>query len=165
MKRSTNIILNAAVCIMILVIIVECIIAITLAFNSGKDSNIDVNIKEGETSIVEFEKLGLIPGESTEYKINLSTEAGTTDCIYINFDETQDSPLKDFVKAKISINGEVICDELLSVLFNADDITYAVDLNSADCEIVIVYYMPLEVGNEAENAEAWFNLLVTAEFQ
>ena len=164
MKKTTGVLSSIAIGIMIGIIIFECILAIKI-YNSRRSGNIIVEIEEGETSVVEFEKLGLVPGQSVEYKLSLSTKDGPTNGIYLNFSETEDSPLKDFVKAKITINDVVICDDLLVDLFDESNILYEIDIYNSDCDIVIVYYMPAEVGNEAENAEAWFDLLITAEFQ
>lgn len=164
MKKTTDILSSIAIGIMIGVIIFECILAIK-AYSSREDGSISVNVENGEASVVEFEKLGLVPGQSVEYKISLSTKDGPTNRVYLNFYETEDSPLKDFVMAKITINDEVLCDELLADLFDGNEVDYMIDISSSDCKVNITYYMPLEVGNEAENAEAWFNLYITAEFQ
>lgn len=60
-------------------------------------------------------------------------------------------------------DGEVICDELLAEVFAQEGYELAVDFaDGAKNEIKIIYYMPENVGNEAQNAEAKFDLIVTA---
>lgn len=164
MRKTTGILSSIAIGIMIGIIIFECILAIKI-YNSRGSGSINIEIEDGEESVVEFEKLGLVPGQSVEYNIALSTKDGPTNRIYLNFYETEDSPLKEFVRAKITINDEVLCDELLADLFYGYEADYLIDISKSDCKINITYYMPLEVGNEAENAEAWFNLYITAEFR
>jgi hypothetical protein len=59
-----------------------------------------------------------------------------------------------------------MCDELLADLLGGEDIVVHGDITAADeYKVTIVYYMPEEVGNEAANAEAWFNLYITAQFE
>ena len=64
---------------------------------------------------------------------------------------------------KIVANGEVISDELLADAFEKEKIVLPVDFDEGEnTELKIVYYLPLDVGNEAKNAEAVFELLLTA---
>ena len=52
---------------------------------------------------------------------------------------------------------------MLATAFEGEGIDLHVDLTRAKHqELIITYYMPLEVGNEAQNAEAIFDLLITA---
>ena len=60
-------------------------------------------------------------------------------------------------------NGNVVCDELLADAIEDDNIVFPVDFEANDKnEIKIVYYLPLDVGNEAKKAEAQFELILTA---
>jgi hypothetical protein len=64
---------------------------------------------------------------------------------------------------KIISGDEVICDELLAKVFEDDDIVLPVDFaEDKNTELKIVYYLPVDIGNEAKNAEAVFELLLTA---
>jgi hypothetical protein len=43
--------------------------------------------------------------------------------------------------------------------------TFETDLASGEPrEVTVIYYMAEEVGNEAEGAQAWFDLYITAQF-
>ena len=64
---------------------------------------------------------------------------------------------------KIVSNGETVYDELLATAFEDEILVLPVDFNEGiNTELKIVYYLPLEVGNEAKNAEAVFEVLLTA---
>lgn len=151
--------------VMVGIIIFEVIFAINLFRTPNNDETIQVEIKDGDTSVVEFEKLGLVPGQSIEYTLYLSSSSGPTKTVHFDFYETADSPLKDYVYVKMLFDGEVICDALLSDVMTDNSISFEADLSSGDqYEVTVIYYMPEEVGNEAEGAEAWFDLYITAQF-
>ena len=164
MRKTKDIISSIAIGVMLGIIIFEVIFAIRLYLRSNDDQSLDVTIEYGETEIVEFEKFGLVPGESTEYTLHLSTTDGPTRYIIMEFSEREDSPLADFVRVKILVKGEEVCDELLVDLLNGAEVTFEGDLYSEEIEVTLVYYMPTEVGNEAENTDAWFNVIITAQF-
>ena len=60
-------------------------------------------------------------------------------------------------------NGEVILDELLVDAFEHEELVLPVQISKGiNTELEIIYYLPIEVGNEAKNATADFELLVRA---
>jgi dihydroneopterin aldolase len=78
-------------------------------------------------------------------------------------DKDKDMTLKHYARVKIMLGEEVVCDELLADVFENDDIVLDVDLTEKkSTELKIVYYLPIEIGNEAKNAEAVFELQLTA---
>lgn len=124
---------------------------------------INVHIENGKTQAIKFEDLCLIPGEECEYTILLDSVAASNYDLMFDFHETEEKTLKNYAYARIEINDEVICDQLLATLFDGDDMTLPVDLTEdKKTAIKIVYYLPEDVGNEAQNAEAIFELLITA---
>ena len=124
---------------------------------------IEVELDNEETQSIEFEGLGLIPGGECEYTIKLEDSGSDKYDLTLNFVETEEKTLKNYARAKIIANGEVVCDELLATIFEKEDIILPVDFKeNINTELRIVYYLPIEVGNEAKNAEATFELLLTA---
>ena len=78
-------------------------------------------------------------------------------------DTDEEKTLKKYARVKIVADGEVISDELLADAFEKEKIVLPVDFDDKkNTELKIVYYLPLDVGNEAKNAEAVFELLLTA---
>ena len=140
--------------------------ALLLSFLMSTDDDrnvIEVRLGDGSTESVKFESLGLVPGEKCEYTISLKGNKAETYELKLDFVENEGKELKNFARVNISANGEAICDELLSDVFENDDIVLDVDFNqNKNTELKIVYYMPLDVGNEAKNAEAVFELQLTA---
>ena len=164
-EKMKDILSSIAIGVMVGIIIFEVIFAIGLFRDPNGDGSIQVEVEDGEASVVEFEKLGLLPGQSVEYTLYLSSSDGPTKTVHFDFHETADSPLADYVYVKMLFEGEEICDALLADVMTDLPIAFETDLSSGDQrEVTVIYYMPEEVGNEAEGAEAWFDLYITAQF-
>ena len=129
----------------------------------GDRNVIKVELQQGQTQTVEFEHLGLIPGEKCEYTVKLKKASSDKYDLSLDFVEIEEKTLKNFVRVKILVGEETVCDELLATVFENEDIVLPVDFNAnRNTELKIVYYLPIDVGNEAKNAEAIFELLLTA---
>lgn len=126
-------------------------------------SVIEVQLENGKTQSVEFENLSLVPGEECEYTVKLEKSRADKYDLNLDFVEIEEKTLKNYARVKIIANGEVVCDELLATVFENEDIVLPVDFGEdKNTELKIVYYLPIEIGNEAKKAEAIFELLLTA---
>lgn len=126
-------------------------------------NNIEVYLSDDKTHTIEFKNLSLVPGESCEYYVKLKSENAKKYDLSLDFVETEDKTLKNFAYVKILSKDKLICDELLSSVFENKNIVLPVDFEAAtNTELTIVYYLPIDVGNEAKNAEAVFELLIKA---
>lgn len=125
---------------------------------------IKVSLDDGETKPIKFEALSLVPGSECEYVVKLKKGGGADEYdLKFDFVETGDGKLKDFARVKIITNGNVVHDELLSTALDNEHIISSVNFDEdRNTEFRIVYYLPLDVGNEAKNAEALFGLMLTA---
>lgn len=160
-----RILMRVLICVGSILIIAGTAILGWSAGTSDDPGEITVTVRDGATETVEFEGLGLIPGESIEYEIKLKGDRSTAYDLTLDFVDLEESmKLKYFARVKILSGDEVICDELLAVALVKEDIHLRVDFTeSKNTNIKIVYYMPAEVGNEAKNAEAVFKLMITAD--
>ncbi len=124
---------------------------------------IEVRLRDGETQTVKFENLCLIPGEECEYTLKLKSD-GIEECdLTIDFVETQERTLKNFAYVRVKAGDTVICDDLMAKVFDGEAIILPVDFGSdKNAELTVTYYLPLDVGNEAQSAEAIFELRLTA---
>lgn len=124
---------------------------------------IEVKLEDGKTESLAFADLTLVPGEECEYTVKLEKSGASKYDLELDFVETEEKTLKNYAYVKIIANGEVICDELLATVFENDNIVLPVNFDEGkNTELKIVYYLPIEVGNEAKKAEAVFELLLTA---
>ena len=104
-----------------------------------------------------------MPGGECEYTVKLAKSR--VDKFDLNFDfvETGDGALKNYARVKIMVHDNVVYDDLLASTLENKNIRLSVDLDEdKNNEFRIVYYLPLDVGNEAKNAEALFGLILTA---
>jgi hypothetical protein len=122
-----------------------------------------VKLRDGETRVVKFEALALVPGEECEYIVQMKKVSTSQYYLKLDFVEIEEKTLKNYARVKIIANDKVIFDELLADAFEKENIVLPVDFNQGkNTELNIVYYLPIDVGNEAKNAEAVFELLLTA---
>ena len=149
----------------ILIIIGVTVVAWMLITEEDR-SNIEVYLSDGKTEIVEFDALSLVPGSECEYVIVLKNDNVNKYTLELDFTEKEEKTLKNFARVKILVKGEAVYDELLANALNDENITFSVDFGEdKNTELTVVYYLPIEVGNEAKNAEAIFELLITASNQ
>ena len=147
----------------LLIIFAVILLWINLASTDDFDVTDTVVVEDGETKILKFENLSLIPGEQCEYAISLKGDHPKAYDVTFDFEELFDLSLKNFAYVKILADGELLLDELLADAFKNDSIKLHVDFGQEDeVDLLITYYLPVEVGNEAKNAEAVFDLRISA---
>ena len=128
-----------------------------------ESSVIKISIDVGESTPVKFEALSLVPGDECEYGVKLEGGNANKFDLKLDFIETGDGTLKNYARVKIVVKGNAVYDELLADALDNENISLSVDLKEdKNTEFQVVYYLPLDVGNEAKNAEAKFGLMLTA---
>jgi hypothetical protein len=124
---------------------------------------IRVQIDEGDSTPVKFEALTMVPGDEYEYSVKLVKDRSDKFDLKFDFVETGDGTLKNYARVKIIVHDNVVYDDLLVNTLGNNNILLSVDFNEdKNTEFQIVYYLPVDVGNEAKNAEALFGLILTA---
>lgn len=148
----------ASLCVLSLVAV-----GVTVYMLTRDDVEYSFNIEiDGEEEVLEFTGLGLIPGGEVSYTAAIHDALNIDSDIYLVFDAEEPQPLADYVYAKVIVDGEVLCDRLLSALLARDSTTISCHLPKGGMqEIEIIYYMPIDVGDEAKNAKASFSIIVT----
>ena len=127
-------------------------------------SVIEIRLDGGESHTVEFEHLGLVPGWETCYEVKflqsrLDRYDLRVDLVPIDGGGT----LADYARVKILSGGEEVYDELLADAFKTPSLLLSVDFAAeANTSLTVVYYLPIDVGNEAKLAEAFFELRFSA---
>lgn len=146
------------------VLIIVGVSLMTWMLATADDRNvIKVSLDEGDSKPVRFEALSLVPGDECEYSVKLVKDGADKFDLNFDFVETGDGTLKNYARVKIVVNGNVVHDELLADALENENILLSVDFGEdKNTEFQIVYYLPLDVGNEAKNAEALFGLMLTA---
>ena len=161
-KRTRN--------ILILVLCIYALIGIVFFFyvrqvQSDFTEEITVEINGTTTSVLKMGELNLKPSESRDYAVNLKSKSDGEYKIDLNFSETTDGKLKDFINAEIACGEKKYTKTLRELLSGEDTITFICSLKGdVATRILIHYYMPIEVGNEAQGAVADFNVALTATY-
>ena len=124
---------------------------------TGEGTNSEASVK--------FEAPKIHPGETVSHTVALTGEVEGEAKITLGFKEDKEktNELAKYLYASVTVDGEKYCDMLLFDLFSAKLDSIVRNLNRKDPIIIeISYRMPIEIGNEAENAEAFFSLLITS---
>lgn len=154
--------MQIGVIVLSIMILIGIALSIYLHTASKRKNIININIDGNETKNVEFKNLSMVPGEKIEYIINLKSEVVKECKVTLRFQEIEEQNLKNYVYVQIETNDEKISEQLLKNLLEDKEIVIPVDFTKEKKkEIKISYYLPEEVGNEAQNAEASFELLIT----
>lgn len=111
----------------------------------------DVGVTEKEISIV---GLDLLPGENKEYGINLLEGDSLSFDITFGFDPKGNDTLKEYLNVEVTI-GDISITKTMTEAFDEGFIFRGINEEE---KIVINYFMPENVGNEAQNKEISFSL-------
>ena len=156
-NRSINILITAFVLLGILAF--SLAIFIQWAHEVFRDG-ITVSENGVTESVIKVRDLKLNPTESKEYSVNLVCEATGSYFITIDYTETEDGGMKDFVNVKVRCNDEVVYEGSLAALINTDEvIEFEGELDAEDpLPVYITYEMPKDVGNEAQGTFSDFDI-------
>lgn len=166
MKRVSDIIICILLGVMLAIIIGEGILLYKIISAGNDDHSISVEIADGESGVAGFEHLNLVPGSEVKYTLTVNSSDGPTYAVDFEFRDRGDSPLQDYVYVRMLIGEEEICDSLLADVMDSGAISHSIKIDKGEpCEVTIIYYMPEDIGNEAEGAEAHFDIYVTGRFE
>ena len=131
---------------------------------SNDDESLKLDITVNGEKEIRFDGLALIPGEEREYDAFFRSDIPGEYVLLLDFVESGDNnALKEFAYARLEVGDSVICDEKFSELFDGDPVEIPAYLSKKEgCDLKITYYIPAEVGNEAENATADFKIVVSS---
>ena len=146
-----------------ILILIGVVLMTYMLLTADSRNVIKIDLEIDSTESIGFSGLKLVPGDYREYDIQLKSDSSQSCTLRMDFVELEEKTLKNYVRVKVLSGDTVICDELLADAFENDAIVLPVDFGSKkNTELKIVYYMPLEVGNGAKNAEAVFEVRFTA---
>ncbi len=142
-----------------LFILLGVVLVTIMLFNIDNRDIIDVKISENDTETVKFESLSIVPGGKDEYTLLIYSEIEGDCRVRLDFQKGEKTELENYVYAAVETESGIVCDMLLAELFEAGELCFNCDFDSGKpVKINITYYMPKTVGNEAQDAEAYFGL-------
>ena len=139
------------------------LMALTLASpNSSFIKEVTLN-DDGVEQELEMSANGLIPGDSREYTLNLKGQSTGDYLLNFEFVELNDGALKNFVKVTLQC-GDKSDTYNLSDLLGGQVATLKIKTIAKQTTVVkVIYSIPSEVGNEAQNATVDFTVNLSAD--
>lgn len=133
--------------------------------NPMKDVRIfKLDLESGHGQVVEFSDLAMAPGEHSMYRLLLTSEFEDTYSVSFSFREKKDRSLKQYAFVRIECGEETLYEKSLSEVFQKE--TFSCDLllsRDHTTEVKITFYIPEDVGNEAQNTATDFELIIVAD--
>ena len=135
--------------------------------NEREVTVIGISLSGDASSAVDFNDLAMIPGQKTEYTVRFASYSSKRYGVTLDFFEDEDkkayNTLKHYVRVRIEVGDEVLCDDVLERVMEGDPLGFNVDIRQRlNTEMKVTYYLPDDIGNEAKGAQAAFKLLVVA---
>lgn len=150
----------ALIAIPIVVIIVAIFLIIYLLgdCNGGKGTvSIESNGKVSEEYTVS--NLKMYPGSQEVNELLIKSKVSGNFEIDLEFSEITSGELKNFVMVEVLFDGELKANERLSSLLDGNKITFGCEINSSSrSSLIIIYKMPIETGDTAQDTTASFNV-------
>lgn len=124
----------------------------TIALGEERQDEMDVKLS------------GLCPGMSRLYEINLRANSGDGFKITMAFERAEADSLAQFVDVEVRACGETVDSAKLSEYLDGKQISFPVKFDGvSEINVEIVYSMGRDVGDEAQNAEADFKIVISSE--
>ena len=157
MKRE--ILMRIGIILVAVLILCGVILTLLLMNDRGRGKIFDIGL-DGNISPINFNGLKMVPGDSAEYKLAFKGRDAKKYNVNLSFaDVDPDGALKNFIRVKILSGETEIYDELLADAMDGRSLSLNVNFKKAEnTELRLIYYMPLEVGNEAKLATSDFRL-------
>ena len=105
--------------------------------------------------------LKLVPGGEEEYEVGVKCEATGLYEVEISYHERSDGGLKAFVNAFVSLGDEQASEKALAELIGGEPLVFDWTFEEGEAmPLRIRYEMPFDVGNEAKNTSASFDVKI-----
>lgn len=158
-----NVTMRIVLCVACVLLIAGTAVTGYMLLNLDSRDIIDVELNEQGSATVEFTSDGIKPGDTLEYVLAVDSELPGTCVLTLDFEEIKKGTLKDHLYVTVEVEGEVLCETLLSELLVSDEpLSTTVKVSKREAfEIKVRYALPLETGNEAKNASVDYLLNIT----
>lgn len=141
-----------------------CAIALVWWYDRSQSSSLDdvaVIINEEKTTEVNVTLSDFLPGDSKSYTIQMKNGEEEPISVVMSFEKKETDSLAPFMDVEIRVGGEKISEGKLEEYLNGKTVTLSNALAvAATCEVEVIYSMGIEVGDEAQNTTADFNILL-----
>lgn len=156
-------IMRIGIIVTAVLIIIGVILTIWMLNDRNRQDVIDIGL-DSTISPISFDKLKLMPGDSTEYTLAFKGKKTKVYDVRLDFEDVnEEGTLKNFIRIKIMSGETEIYDGLLAEAIEKEFDELRVDFKRGkNTTLKLIYYMPLEVGNEAKLATTDFRMHINA---
>ncbi len=121
-------------------------------------------LNEKERTELDVRLSGVYPGMSVPYTVKLKANKGDSFNLTVDFQKVGKDSLASFIDVELFVNSEKIDSAKLSEYLSGRQVDFSVDFDGTEnAEVEIVYSMGLDVGDEAQNTAADFDVVISAE--
>lgn len=156
--KKTNKILFVAIPIVVTILAIFLILYFLCDCNGNKGT---ITIDKGGEVSREYvvTNLALYPGNQEVTELNVKSKLSGNFEVTLEFREINDGALKNFVTVEVLFDGEVKVIKNLCELFDGNKITFDCNISSSSrSNLKIIYKMPIETGDTAQDTTASFNV-------
>ncbi|MCH5152453.1 MAG: hypothetical protein J1F68_00625 [Clostridiales bacterium] len=150
------------VTVVMLLVGVGLLVTVLLTTDNDLMKDITLNDNDITREKLEFSASGLNPGDVREYTINLKGKSAGTYMLNFDFVEVDNGALKNYVDVALQY-GQDCYTYRLSELLEGKTVSFNCRIGAKTTVIKVIYSMPLDTGNEAQNATTHFTVNLTAE--
>ena len=149
--------------VMLLIVGVALLITVLTTANDDVVQDITLSANDITRESLEFSANGLMPGDVREYTINLKGKSAGSYNVMLDFGVVEDGALKNFVDVTVQ-QGDRAHTYKLYELLDGKPVSFNCRIGSMQATVIkVIYSMPAEIGNEAQNASVDFAINLTAE--
>ncbi len=117
---------------------------------------------ETQTEQIKVSLSGITPGASAAYTVHLKASKGDSFALCVDCTKTGADSMAPFIDVQVLVDGQHVGQLPLSSLLGEEQLEFRIKFdNTTDVEVKIVYSMSLQVGDEAQNTAADFDLMLT----
>ncbi|MBQ8319672.1 MAG: hypothetical protein IJX81_02225 [Clostridia bacterium] len=152
--------------VVVFFLIVSLVVTITVGLtNRGKtpQENAGLSVTLTQDGIAKdtlhVEDLNVTPGKQVQVKAKISCQADGNYEFTLTFIETAESPLKDFLDVTVEKGGRTVAQAPLSELLSGGTMSFRQQVFEQESfDLIIIYSMDIDVSDEAQGAEASFDV-------
>lgn len=159
---------NSAIIALCMLIIVGACLSAYFVTHLDRREIVHIALDEETEETVSFEDLSLIPGEKTSYTVSIYGDVKGECDVFLSFRADtavmeEKNTLDEFLYVQIAEGDSILYDEPLEGLINNGSLILKKLLEPNEkVDLTVCYYLPSDIGNEAQGAKTSITLAVRA---
>ncbi len=158
----TETFMRIAIIVLSLMILLVAIASFCMISALGDANHVKVKLTRGITETISFNNPDL-RDRKEEYTVSLVSEVEGDYRVSFSFFEANKNKHRDDVYAKITVDGQTVCDRSLASLFDGAAISFDCTLAKKEAtDVTVVYYIPRGTSVNTADCELNFDVNIQA---